>query len=341
MGDSNGTKKKGLGALKGFLLAILIVFLICVIGLLIRMVVAGDGDYLKPVKQIFGLEEEDDDEDEEEGKSSKKSGKEEKEETEETTKKKKASSKTSFTSAEKYTLLSDDVEDEDVKHYRLTVDMEDFFGEFMDKAEDTELPDEESGQIGSMIGMAMMVAEEMSDRIAGEMYFDVYFEGNEIVQIIIGYDYGEFLEKFYDSMLEDEDADELEIESVDELAEQVVSIFDEILDEDKLYDRIMEAYGDTAEPMLTQIGLKEKDIKDMIDFRNEEGLVEVYINGTSKLNALLTLVLGNEGLTESLKDMEKETKVKFDEDNIIESILKGANSSDIYDEFDFKFVEVK
>ena len=52
--SEDGKKKKGMGPLKGLLIALVMVFLIIVIGLLIRMVVAGDGDYFKPFKDMFG-----------------------------------------------------------------------------------------------------------------------------------------------------------------------------------------------------------------------------------------------------------------------------------------------
>lgn len=92
-------KKKGMGPVKGLLLAILVVFLICVIGLLIRMVVVGDGDYFKPIKDIFGIE-----------------GKKE------DTKAPVEQNVQSVVSGQRYTLLNSKEEAEDVKHYRLSVD---------------------------------------------------------------------------------------------------------------------------------------------------------------------------------------------------------------------------
>ena len=104
------TKKK-MGPVKGLLLAILIVFLICVLGLLIRMVVAGDGDYFKPIKDIFGIEEKED----KKSSNSSKGG------------------ESSVKSASRYALLSSDTEGENVKHYRLTLDMGDFFSKIMEE----------------------------------------------------------------------------------------------------------------------------------------------------------------------------------------------------------------
>ncbi len=92
-------KKKSMGPLKGLLLAILVVFLICVIGLLIRMVVVGDGDYFKPIKDIFGIE-----------------GKKE------DTKAPVEQKVQSVVSGQRYTLLNSKEEAEDVKHYRFSVD---------------------------------------------------------------------------------------------------------------------------------------------------------------------------------------------------------------------------
>ena len=164
--SGNEKKKKGLGPVKGTLLAIFIVILICLLGLLIRMVVADDGDFFKPIKSIFGIE----DEEENEKKTSK-------------TEKKSSTGKSSFQSAERYALLSDDVEDEDVKHYRLTIDMKEFFSQMMDELgaagnfenQDYSDFDSENNPFGNMMGMAMTTLSQMADKIDGEIYFDIYF----------------------------------------------------------------------------------------------------------------------------------------------------------------------
>lgn len=370
-GNGNVKKKKGMGPLKGLLLAILMVFLICVIGLLIRMVVVGDGDYFKPIKDIFGIEEDDKDEDDEE-KESKVSKK--------TSSEKKSSGNSKFQAIGKYALLSDDVDGKNVKHYRLTVDMgelfdlvmkelstesngydneyyssdndefdwneyEDTLDEFNyleDEYDESKNSSNEFNQFENMMGMAMMLMQEMADMIDGEMYFDIYFEGNEIVQIVIGYDYSKLLENLYDYML-DEAEDELEdegINSVEDLADMIVEEFDAILDKDTLYDMIMDSSDEDIESQLKEFGIKEKDIKDAVDFNNDKGVIEIYINGTTKLKALISMGLESESFQEEIKAMEKETGVKIDEDNIIESILEAANESDEYSDFGFEFVEV-
>ena len=41
----NGTKKKGMGPLKIVLIVLVVAVILCAVGLLIRMLVADDGDY--------------------------------------------------------------------------------------------------------------------------------------------------------------------------------------------------------------------------------------------------------------------------------------------------------
>ena len=368
------TKKKGLGPVKGLLLAIFIVLLICVLGLLIRMVVAGDNDYFKPIKDIFGIE-----------------AKEEKEPKSSNPAK---TTVTSLKSAERYTLLLSDVNDDNVKHYRLTIDMKEFFDKLMKELnnedfplledsyeeneqsfneddfifddeewdndeyifdeeyednnwEDEELPDLDAsmsnfGSLEDYLGLYMMLLGQMGEFIDGEMYFDVYFEGNELVQVVIGYDYAKFIEKLYDyTVTEDPSSLEEEgINSLEDFANYMNNEFATILDEDVLYGVVMENYED-AEKQLKELGIKEKDIKDAIDFNVDTGLIEVYLNGTTKLKALISMGLESEGFQEQLKEIEKETKMKIDEDNIIESILVASNDSEEYEDFGFEFIQVK
>ena len=368
-------KKKGLGFFKGLLLFLVIAVIICAVGLLIRMVVADDGDYLLPIRQLFGLEEENDDDDKEESKTKKTS--------------KSAKNSSSLKSAQRYTLLSDDAEDSDVKHYRLTIDVKEFFELMMEELEDTDLlssdydyedydydwDDEDydydwndedydfdlddydfedydydwdedytgSDDLSSMLGLGMMLLEEMGDMIDGEMYFDIYFEGNEIVQVVIGYDYAKFLENLYDYMLE-EDEESLEdegIESLDDFADYLVEQFEEVLDEDAIYDMIMDSSDEDVEAALAELGIKEKDIKEAFDFYVDKGIMEVYINGTTKLKALLSMGLESESFRKELEEMEEETGVEVDEDNIIESIIEALNSSEELEDYGMEFVEVK
>ena len=361
---TNGKKpKKKMGPIKGLFLALLIVFLMCVVALLVRMVIAGDGDYFKPIKDICGIEGEN------EGKKS--SNKAELPEKEEKKKDKVAASG-------RYALLSEDVDGEDVKHYRLTVDVEDFFGKFMEEM-DTILEDYDeeyydnydnsnksplnleqpldltfdedfeptedaatSDVYGDLMGSALAMVEELSDLMAGEMYIDIYFEGNELVQIVVGYDYLDLLENMYNYLLEeDEDALEEEgIESVEDFAELVKEQFDEVLDKDLLYEMLLES-EEGVEESLNQMGFKEKDFKAAFDFNNDTGLVEIYINGTTKVRGLVSLLLDGGYLEEDLKTLEEETGAKIDRDNIIESILILSNEDEENEMFGLEFVEVK
>ena len=257
------------------------------------MVVAGDGDYFKPIKDIFGIETEDEEE----------SDKDKKDKVE--ISKKSSSDKKSFKSGERYELLSDDVDGKDVKHYRLTIDMGEFFGLIMDELstdsdynydeynnEDYDLDWEnyEEPELESMLRMAMMLLGQMSDFIDGEMYFDVYFEGNEIVQIVIGYDYGKLLENLYEYMLDEakDELDEEDINSVDDLASMVVAEFETILDEDALYDMIMDLSNGEMEKGLSEFGIKEKDIKDAIDFNNDK-LSLLYIGKFTSIEGIFNV----------------------------------------------------
>ena len=337
--SGNGKKKKGLGPVKGLLLAILIVFLICVIGLLVRMVVEGDGDYFKPVKSLFGIEEEEE-ETSSKKKNKKKSDDDEDEDEKETKETKNNKGKTSSKTTARYALLSDDTEDEDVKHYRMALDMEDIMDTVMDEM--SELDDDDYGDMNSMVGMAMMILPQVSDMIAGEIYFDIYFEGNDIVQIVVGYEYGELLENLYD-YLKEEAEDELEaegIKSADDLGEMLVEQFDEYLDEDAICKELMSSSDSETAATLSALGIKEKDIKDAIDINNAKGVIELYITGTTKIKGLMSMVLSSEDFLDELKDMEDELKVKVDEDNVIESMLKAINKSDELAAYGLKFVEV-
>lgn len=373
MGDNNSEqfnvvgnekKKKQMGPVAGILVALIIAIIIIAIGLLIRMVVSNDGDYFKPFKTMFGIEKDDDDDeeddekqDDDETKSSKNAKKSEK-----VVEKKKFSS-------DRYTLLSDDVEDEDVKHYRLTVDVGEIVKPLLaestssssskstsksnsnsnSKKESTSKSNSTSNSkkkststddLEDFMDMYTELLPQMGDMIDGEMYVDIYFEGNEIVQLVIGYDYGELLDKFYEYAKEEskEELEEEGIESVDDFAEFIVDSLDEYLDEDALYDMLAETSG--FEETLKAMGIKEKDVKEAIEFCNEEGVIEVYIYGTTKLKGLFSMVLDSKDFQDSFKDMEKETGVKLDKDNVIESIIKAANKSDDFKEAGFKFVEV-
>lgn len=328
-------QKEKMGPVKGLLLAILIVFLICVVGLLIRMVVAGDGDYFKPFKDIFGIEEKEE-------------------------KTSKGGESQTNTSA-RYALLSDDVNGENVKHYRLTLDMGEYFSTIMEELEDVDNSEDEEDSyydyddtedeyyddstsetetsgMEEMLGMATMMMQMMGDMVDGEMYFDIYFEGNEIVQVIVGYDYEKLAKNIYDMAIENADEEDLEepgMESYEAFLEEMNNQFIELLDEDVICEAIMQ--DEDMKSSLSEIGIKEKDIKDAIDFNCDKGIFEVYINGTTKLKALISMGLESE----NLKTYADENNIDIDEDNIIESFLEAANELDEYVEYGIEFVEVK
>ena len=371
--SEDGKKKKGMGPLKGLLIALVMVFLIIVIGLLIRMVVAGDGDYFKPFKDMFGIETEDDTN---------------KTKDEESVSDKLSGSNQSVSSS-RYLLLSDEVENENVKHYRMTIDVKDMVSKVMDQMyntydsnEDEDLYSDEydntldnedsysdnwldnessddysnddldsyptdesstSAEIENVLGTLSFMMGFLEDMIDGEIYADVYFEGNEIVQVVVGYDYEKFIENYYESALDDEDAmSELEeqgIESVEDFKEYISSQFDEYLDEDYLCEMLMKE--EDVASSLGELGIKEKDIKDAIDINNDIGLIEIYLNGTSKVKALISMGLESTGFQDTIEAIEEENDFTFDEDNIIESFFELANENEEYQEMGIEFVEVK
>lgn len=357
------TKKK-MGPVKGLLLAILIVFLICVLGLLIRMVVAGDGDYFKPIKDIFGIEEKED----KKSSNSSKGG------------------ESSVKSASRYALLSSDTEGENVKHYRLTLDMGDFFSKIMEEystindfsddndysynededeedyyydsdysyseddysadSSDDFYSDDTTSSISKfedMMESAMFMMQMMGDMVDGEMYFDIYFEGNEIVQIVIGYDYAKLAKNIYDYTIEyDEESMEDEgIKSYDDFVEYMNEQISTMLDKDEICKAIMESMDEETKNKLSGMGIKEKDIKEAIDFNCDKGIFEMYINGTTKLKALVSMGLESDSFKEELVALEEGANVTIDEDNIIESIIEASNETDIYSEYGIEFIEVK
>ena len=300
------------------------------------MVVAGDGDYFKPFKDIFGIEEK-------EEKTTSKGG------------------DSLEAKSARYALLSDEVNNENIKHYRLTLDMGEYFSTIMKTLEDVDnseaeedyynyedteddyyyddsTTETETNGMEEMLGMATMMMQMMGDMVDGEMYFDVYFEGNEIVQVIVGYDYEKLAKNIYDFTIEnasEEDLEEPGMESYEAFLEEMNNQFIELLDEDVICEAIMQ--DEDMKSSLSEIGIKEKDIKDAIDFNCDKGIFEVYINGTTKLKALISMGLESE----DFKKYVDENNIDIDEDNIIESFLETANETDEYMEYGIEFVEIK
>ncbi len=377
----NGKKKKGMGPVKGLLLALLIVFLICMIGLLIRMEIAGDGDYFKPIKEIFGIEGE--------------------EEKQKAPKQDDLSSlnKQDTKSSERYTLLSEDVNDKNVKHYRMTLDISDIFDYVLDELEnaansyspttsldfnddyesddygydddeynyddnygydddeynyddsygydDDEYNDDDSYgyDTGSssnssfdQFSMYMSIFEQLKGMIEGELYVDVYFEGNDLVQVIAGCDYMDFVENLYDYMSSDEDTlsqmEDEGVESLEDFTNYIVENLNEYFDEDYIYDELME--DEDVQSSFSELGIREKDIKDAIDIVNDKGLIEFYLNGTTKIKGIISMAIDSDDFRESLE----ETDYTFDEDNLIEDILLLSNETEEFEEMGIEFIEV-
>ena len=431
----DGKKKKGMGPWKGLLIAIVIVFLICVIGLLIRMVISGDGDYFKPFKSLFGIEEEVEDKDKNEDQSKVDSSK--------------TSTSNKSLSSPRYSLLSSDVDDKDVKHYRLTVNVKDFMEKIMnqlssinsssslygdesdyydedDNDNDNMIDDEDSSSYDDIFnnlnsplsynnkdnvfnklaydneynlfndneddvlndedeyyndnedGMIddedeysydneedsvldedngnsfleslqpfMFISSMMNDIIDGEMYVDIYFNGNEIVQVVLGYDYEELAENLYDIILEQDsdsitEMEEEGIENVDDFVNYIKEQLDENIDEDALYDMLIE--DEDIEKALKEMEIKEKDIKDVIEINNDIGLIELYLNGTKKVNDLISSYLNSGELSEMIDSASEETGFEFDKDNIIESFIEFSNEAqelEEYQDMGIEFVEIK
>ena len=351
-------KKKGMGPLKGLLLAILIVFLICVIGLLIRMVVSGDGDYFKPIKTIFGIEGE----------------KEDKEASNQSSTDKTDVSK-SLTN--RYSLLSSSVDAKNVKHYRLTLDIQELLEKAMedpklntvddtdeddygyddednysyDDSDEDYYYDEESystqtsNDFASSMASYLSLLEQMIDLVDGEIYADVYFNGNELVQVIIGFDYDKLVGNIYDFIIDNADEETIEgmeddgIESEEDFKDYIVDTLAEQLDKDALVEELME--NEEAEEVLSDLGIKERDIENSIDIVNESGLVEIYINGTDKLNDLLSEYLSDPTFLEEIEDVADENDYTLDEDNLIEDLLLLANEQEEYQDYGIEFVKVK
>ena len=113
---------------------------------------------------------------------------------------------------------------------------------------------------------------------------------------------------------------------------------DENLDVDKLYDMI--ADSEETKEKLNEYGIKEKDIKEAIDFQIDTGILEVYINGTTKVKGLISMFLDSKEFENTLNQI-KDGKVDIDEDNVIESLIEVINGIDEISEYGLEFVEIK
>ena len=335
---TNGpSKKKGLGPVKGTLLALLLAIIVIAIGFLVRMLVQGDGDYLLPFKQMFGIEEE-------EGTSSKKKSKKEVEEPEEGPEEEEEGQKGDPLGG-KYTLLSPATSGDKVEHYRMTMNMGKLLKVAMKEYDkmDLDLSNDQTG-IGSMAAMGVMLLQQMADVIDGEIYGDIYFEGNDLVQIVFGYDYEKLLTKLYDYMKKNspETLTEEKITSADDLGKYVKEVLDENLTEEFIYNSMIQ--DKSSKEAMEQLGLREKDIKEAIDIVNEEGLFEFYITGTTKIKGIISLALSSKDFQESIKDAAKEYGIKIDEDDVFASFFEAAMDTDEFEDLEdygMTFVKIK
>ena len=336
--NQNKQKKKGMGPIKGLIVALILAICILAIGLLIRMLIADDGDFFKPIKNIFGIEEKNEEEDTKEDDAKKSS-------------KKISSNRKNENLSNRYVYLSNKVEDKEVKHYRLTVDMGNFIEKFMEEFDEDKIDEmfnekedvsTDSNNLNTLIQTYISLLQQLSDLIDGEMYFDIYFEENEIVQIILGYDYNKLLENIYE-YVKKLDSDGMKEEGINNLEDFVKYVKDQIEDsinEEVICDMILDS-NEEVKDTLSEYGIKEKDIKDAIDINIDNGLIELYINGTTKLKAIISMALDSKEFQDNIKQIEKDSKIKIDEDNIIESILKSINDIDEYEDFGLKFEKVK
>lgn len=329
-------KKKSMGPVKGILIALVLAVIVIAIGFLIRMLVQGDGDYFLPFKQMFGIEEE-------EGSTSKKKSKKTKEveEDEDEPEEEEEGQKTDPLGG-KYTKLSSATSGDKVEHYRMSMDMGKTLKAMLEELDDAGLSSS-SSSAGSM-QMVLMMLNQFGDIIDGEVYYDIYFEGNDLIQVVFGYDYKDLLDNLYKYMKQNapDSLEEENIKSADDLGKYLKDVLGQSLTEDTIYEMI--AKDDATKKQLEQFGLSKKDITDAIDIVNEEGLIEFYLTGTTKIKGMISLALGTKDVKDGLKEMESEYGIKIDEDNIFSSLLEAMEDMEEIEkleDYGMTFVKIK
>jgi len=329
-------KKKGMGPVKGLIVAFILAIIVIAVGFLIRMLVQGDGDYFLPFKQMFGIEEE-------EGSTSKKKSKKTTntvEEPEEDDDDEEEGQKGDPLGG-KYTKLSSAVSGDKVEHYRLSANVGEMLEKILKEVNTDELNfgDDESG-MGSMVSMMLAMLKQFADVVDGEVYYDVYFEGNDLIQIVIGYDYDKLVTKLYKYMKKEspEALQEMKITDEEGLKEYLCTTLNAYLTEDQIYEMMIS--DEKSKKSMEEIGLSKKDILDAIDLVNEEGLVELYITGTTKVKGIISLVLGTKDFKDSLKQFEDQYDIEIDEDDIFSSLFKSLQDSDDFEELEDYGVEL-
>lgn len=340
-------KKKKMGAVRGLCLALLIVIVICAIALLVRMVIAEDGDYFKPIKQVFGLEEEkevkkskDDDEDDEVKASEEK----------ETKKKGKKANISSY----QLSKVVDEAYDEDVDHYRLAMNLKDLMEVYQEMEESGEadeilesLPalmdisntnnskpkakrlantsldssydsDDALDTYGSM-AESLLGNEEMMEMLDGEFYMDFFVRDNEIVQAVIGIDMLAFFDNLYDMAVESSPEMADEYDDGYALAEYVNDMILEMVTEDQIVDMLVENME------VEGMDFTQKQLRDMIDISFTPGVYEFYLNGTVALNdALENFLEENE---EDMIESAEEQGIDYDGTNFFEVVFDLYNEA--------------
>lgn len=338
-------KKKGLGPVKGTLLALLIVFLICVIILLIRMEVSGDGDYFAPIKKMFGISNDSEIEND----------------NEESLSNKKDSTNTNKKSSGKYALLSNSATEKGVKHYNITVSLAEFIeiSEELEENEDMQSlispisNNNASTNINKMQKLDFEddeslydnnddlenyddsiddydayydLLEEYKDIIDGELYIDLYAKGNEIIQVVLGIDYMKTIENYYNHEIEKGNSEIEEFESADDYAKYIKTTLKLILTKDTLISMF-------AEQMGSEFGIDEDELSELIDINIDKGLFEFYFNCNDELNeAFADLIAENED------EIEAEG---IDPDNFFESMVPVYNKEMKKQGYDFIKITVE
>ena len=352
-------QKKKMGPVKAILLALLIVFLMCVIGLLIRMEVAGDGDYFAPIKKIFKISEEDDDKEVKEDKKVDKKGGE---------------------TSERLALLSSDAKKKGVKHYSMKISLKDIV-ELSEELKDTD----EFTDMFNMSKTSTLNTNAKVSKLAygeeGDLYSDDLIQprSNDFGSDEYNYDDNYLSDDWnYDDQIDPHDDDDLLYGSDDVDVDTYFNILDqysEFIDGEfyidlfaknneivqlvigmdympiaqKYYDYCIEndvkevktfdSAEDFAKYMATTLkmaltketlieslaeqfeeyGITEKDLEELIDINIDTGIFEFYLNGNDEINEMLADYI------EQYEDEIKEQGI--DVDNIFESAVPIFNEN--------------
>lgn len=391
--DSEPPKKKKAGAGKVILITLVIVLCILFIGLLIRMLIAGDNDYFKPVKEMFGIEEP------EEKKSSKVAKGEEDDEDDD--------EESSINAAKRYTLLSEETKEDGVTHYRMTIDTAKFLSKTLDyykqSVDETNKILEKSKEAaeraksatennvssnyssntsddeGEVEDETAEIFEKLNDAIKGDLgetYIDIYFDGNDFIQAVIGSDYGKSIEKIWKYVSENKDEvseyldeyysyiddstysltdeeeemltafkdaveDFMEAEDANEAANSLLKLSKKYMTKETIYDMI---FANDEDEIMEETGFTEKDIKAAFDIVNAKGLTEIYINGTSKIQDEIDKLIDDDDFEDQLEELEDEENISLDKDNLFESGIKALNkvfrSEEYIKDFNLQFKKI-